>query len=133
MDKLITDIFQHLEDFFYSIPHFSAIWEKIVVIYGITIIPFLFGVILLAAICRVLVYILQDHSPKNLFAAIVFLSLCLLYFIAVLQINNFWRDINRIVMLFAFLAEVWYECVDLVQFIRKKNELATKLNTQEKS
>jgi hypothetical protein len=82
--------------------------------------PILFGLLLVAAGNRALVFWQQERSGRMLFSFVTLACLCLLYLASARFWPNGARDSIRGVLLLGLIASNYYWWRDLLRFLRKK-------------
>lgn len=83
--------------------------------------PLLFGLLLITALNRALVFWQRERSQRIFYSFLTFFCFCLLYVAAALLWPALWRDTIRIVLLWALVWGNYHEWKYLVDFLRKKD------------
>jgi len=92
--------------------------------------PLLFGLLLIAAINRVIVFWQQEQTPRIFYEAVTYSCLFMLYLASALEWPSFWRDVARVILIWALVLGNWHEWRNLFVFLHKKED-AVSLPTPE--
>jgi len=82
--------------------------------------PILFGLLLITAVNRAIVFWQEERSPQIFYIAMTYSCFCLLYLASSLEWPAPWRDAIRAILLWALAWGNWYEWRELIVFLRKK-------------
>jgi len=82
--------------------------------------PLLFGLLLIAAINRVIVFWQQEQTPRIFYEAVTYSCLFMLYLASALEWPSFWRDVARVILIWALVLGNWHEWRKLFVFLHKK-------------
>ena len=86
--------------------------------------PILFGLLLITAVNRAIVFWQEERSPQIFYIAMTYSCFCLLYLASSLEWPAPWRDAIRVVLLWSLAWGNWYEWRELLAFLRKKELVA---------
>jgi len=83
--------------------------------YTATIIPFIFGLTVMAVVGKLLIYwqIKEERTPRVLSLAYLLVSLCFLYLVPALALSSFWREAGRLSLFVSLVLVNWFEFREL--------------------
>ena len=83
--------------------------------YAATIIPFIFGLTVMASIGKLVIYwqIRTQRTPRLLASIYLLVSLCFLYLVPALALSVFWRDAGRVSLFVSLILVNWFEFREL--------------------
>ena len=84
--------------------------------------PLLFGLLLIAAINRVIVFWQRERTPRIFYEAMTYSCLFVLYLASALEWPSFWRDVARVILIWALVLGNWHEWRKLFVFLHRKED-----------
>ena len=94
-----------------------------VAFYTATIVPFIFGLLVIAAGNELAIYwqIKTRRTPRILSIAYLLFSLCFLYLVPALALSVFWREVGRLNLFAALILLNYFDFLELKSVGKKES------------